>query len=36
MDQGLQYCKGGGDQNYPQEKAMQEGNVAICRGLRNS
>ena len=24
MDAGLQLCTGGGDQNHPQEKAMQQ------------
>ena len=36
MDQGLQYCTGGGDQNHPKEKEMQEGKVVFWGGFINS
>ena len=29
MDRGLQHCTGGGDQNHPQEKELQEGKVIV-------
>ena len=36
MDEGLLHCTGGGDQNYPKEKEMQEGQVVVLEGLTNS
>ena len=36
MDECLLYCTGGGDQNYPKEKEMQEGQVVVLEGLTNS
>ena len=29
MDSGPEHCTGGGDQNRPQEKEMQEGKVVV-------
>ena len=36
MDGGLQHCTGGGHQNHPQEKQMQEGKGFAWGGLKNS
>ena len=36
MDRALLHCTGGSDQNYPQEKEMQEGKVVVLGGLTNS
>ena len=33
MDGGSQHCTGGRDQDHPQEKEMQKGRMAVCRGL---
>jgi len=29
-----QHCTGGGDQNYPQEKEMQEGKAVVWKALQ--
>ena len=34
MDGSLWHCIGDGDQNYPQEKEMQEGKMAVWGGLK--
>ena len=34
MDEGLLHYTGGGDQNYPKEKEMQEGQVVVLEGLQ--
>ena len=36
MDGGLWHCTGGGDQNHPKEKEMQEDKVVFWGGLINS
>ena len=36
MDWGSYHSTGGGDQNHPQEKEMQEGKVVVWGGLTNS
>ena len=36
MDGGLWYCTGDRDQDYPQEKEMQNGKFAVWGGLTNS
>ena len=36
MDGGSYHCIGGDNQNYPQEKEMQKGKVAVWGGLTNS
>ena len=36
MNRASEHCTGGGDQNHPQEKEMQEGNVVVRGGLTNS
>ena len=33
MDSGPEHCTGGGDQNHPLEKEMQEGKVVVWGGL---
>ena len=35
MDRSSSYCIGGSEQNHPKEKEMQEGRVAVSRGLTN-
>ena len=35
IDKCLQHCTGGSDQNYPKEKEMQEGKVAVWEGFTN-
>ena len=36
MDRGSWHCIGGGDQDYPQEKEMQQGKMIVWGGLINS
>ena len=36
MDGGLQHCVGGGDQNHPQEKEIQEGKLIVLGGFTNT
>ena len=36
MDVGLWHCTGGSDQDYPQEKEMQQGKMIVWGGLINS
>ena len=36
MDGDSYHCTGGGDQNHPQEKEVQEGKVVVWGGLTNS
>ena len=36
MDRSLQHCMGGGDQNHPPKKEMQEDKVVACGDLTNS
>ena len=36
MDGGSWHCIGGGDQDYPQEKEMQQGKMIVWGGLINS
>ena len=36
MDRGLWHCKGGGEQNHPQEKEMEEGKIVVWGGLTNN
>ena len=36
MDRDSYHCTGGGDQNHPKEKQMQEGSVIVWGGLTNS
>jgi len=36
MDRGSWHCTGDSDQDHPQEKEMQKGNMVVWRGLTNS
>ena len=36
MDGGSWHCIGGGDQDHPQEKEMQQGKMIVWGGLTNS
>ena len=36
MDRVLWHCAGGSDQDHPQEKEMQKGNMIVWGGLTNS
>ena len=36
MNEGLQHCTGGSDQNHPQEKEMQKSEMVVLEGLTNS